>query len=46
MQIHLQVKQGNIAGVVDQLASGVEIDVLEEYSAQTPLMVAVTSPKS
>ncbi|MBD1864801.1 MULTISPECIES: ankyrin repeat domain-containing protein [Trichocoleus] len=43
MQIHLQVKQGNIAGVAAQIASGVDVDALDEYSAQTPLMVAVTS---
>ena len=44
MQIHLQVKQGNIAGVAEQIANGTDIEVLDEYSAQTPLMVAVTSP--
>lgn len=46
MQIHLHVKQGNVAGVVEQIARGVDIDALEEYSAQTPLMLAVTSPKA
>lgn len=46
MQIHTDVKQGNIAGVAEQIASGVDIESLEEYSAQTPLMLAVTSPKA
>lgn len=46
MQIHVDARQGNIAGVAEQLDSGVDIDALEEYSAQTPLMLAVTSPKA
>jgi len=43
MQIHEYVKQGDIAGVAHQLANGVDVDAVEQYSWQTPLMCAVTS---
>jgi ankyrin repeat protein len=44
MQIHIYAKQGDIAGVASQIASGVDIDCVDQYSSQTPLMLAVTSP--
>ena len=44
MQIHIYAKQGDIAGVAHQIASGVDIDCVNKYSSQTPLMCAVASP--
>ncbi len=44
MQIHIYAKQGDIAGVANQIASGVDIDCVNKYSSQTPLMCAVASP--
>ena len=46
MQIHVHARQGNIAGVKQQLAIGVDIDCLDKYPSQTPLMCAVSSPKA
>jgi len=43
MQIHIYAQQGEIAGVEREIANGVDIDCLEEYSQQTPLMYAVSS---
>ncbi|MBD2489388.1 ankyrin repeat domain-containing protein [Aulosira sp. FACHB-615] len=42
-KIHIDVQQGNIAGVADKIANGVDIECLDEYSQQTPLMCAVSS---
>jgi len=46
MQIHIQAKQGDIAGVAHQIANGVDIDCRDQYWSQTPLMWAVTSPNA
>ncbi|MGL5944290.1 MAG: ankyrin repeat domain-containing protein [Waterburya sp.] len=46
MQIHIYAKQGNIAGVAHEIANGVDIDCIDKYTAQTPLMYAVTSPNA
>ncbi|MBW4661820.1 MAG: ankyrin repeat domain-containing protein [Drouetiella hepatica Uher 2000/2452] len=43
MQIHDHAKQGNIAGVAHQVASGVDINCAEKYFLRTPLMCAVAS---
>lgn len=44
MQTHIYyAQQGNIAGVAREIASGVNIDSVDEYSKQTPLMFAVSS---
>ncbi|BAY15244.1 ankyrin [Anabaenopsis circularis NIES-21] len=45
-KIHIDVQQGNIAGVADKIANGVDIECLDEYSQQTPLMCAVSSPNA
>lgn len=45
MKIHDFAIQGNIAGVRQQLAKGVDINCLDE-SSQTPLMCAVSSPNA
>ncbi len=42
-KIHVYAQQGNIAGVARKIANGVDIDRLDEYSQQTPLMCAVSS---
>ena len=42
MQIHTYARQGNIQGVAEELAHGIDIDCIDENS-QTPLMYAVTS---
>ncbi|MDJ0617571.1 MAG: ankyrin repeat domain-containing protein [Calothrix sp. MO_192.B10] len=44
MKIHTYVRQGNIAGVKQEIAHGVDVDCLDKYSSQTPLMCAVISP--
>jgi ankyrin repeat protein len=44
MHIHIYTKQGNIAKVKQEIANGVEIDCVDEYTSQTPLMCAVASP--
>lgn len=46
MQIHIYVQQGDITRVAQEIASGIDIDCVEEYSHQTPLMCAVTSPEA
>jgi ankyrin repeat protein len=43
MQIHLYAQQGDIAGIRDKIANGIDIDCPDEYSQQTPLMCAVSS---
>ncbi|BAY09917.1 ankyrin repeat domain-containing protein [Calothrix sp. NIES-2098] len=43
MQIHIYAQRGDIAGVAREISNGVDIDALEEYSQQTPLMCAVSS---
>ncbi|MBD2103598.1 ankyrin repeat domain-containing protein [Leptolyngbya sp. FACHB-261] len=43
MQIHDCVKRGDIAGVARQLANGIDVNAVEQYSLQTPLMCAVIS---
>lgn len=43
MQIHIYAQQGDIAGVRDKIANGIDIDCPDEYSHQTPLMYAVSS---
>ena len=43
MQIHVEAKKGNIAGVADQLARGVKVNCRDKRSSKTPLMVAVCS---
>ncbi|MBD2494018.1 ankyrin repeat domain-containing protein [Nostoc sp. FACHB-280] len=45
-KIHIDVQQGNIAGVAHEIANGVDIEYLDEYSQQTPLMCAVSSPNA
>ncbi|WP_235526303.1 ankyrin repeat domain-containing protein [Nostoc piscinale] len=45
-KIHIDVQQGNIAGVARKIANGVDIECLDEYSQQTPLMCAVSSPNA
>ena len=42
-KIHIYVQQGDIAGVTRKIANGVNIERLDEYSQQTPLMCAVSS---
>ncbi|ODG99118.1 hypothetical protein A4S05_05580 [Nostoc sp. KVJ20] len=42
-KIHIYVQRGDIAEVARQIANGVDIDCLDEYSQQTPLMCAVSS---
>jgi ankyrin repeat protein len=43
MQIHIYAQQGNIPGVADELANGVDIDCVDENSPHTPLMCALSS---
>ncbi|OUL17537.1 hypothetical protein BV372_34930 [Nostoc sp. T09] len=43
MQIHIYAQQGNIPGVAHEITNGVNIDCVDEYSQQTPLMCAVSS---
>jgi ankyrin repeat protein len=43
MRIHIYVQQGDILGVANEIANGVDIDCVDEYHSQTPLMYAVTS---
>ncbi|MBE9003016.1 ankyrin repeat domain-containing protein, partial [Nostoc sp. LEGE 12447] len=42
-KIHIYVQQGDIAGVARKIANGIDIECLDEYSQQTPLMCAVSS---
>ncbi|YAF94592.1 MAG: ankyrin repeat domain-containing protein [Nodularia sp. CChRGM 3473] len=44
MHIHIYAQQGNIAKVKQEITHGVDIDCLDEYDCQTPLMYAVSSP--
>jgi ankyrin repeat protein len=46
MQIHIYAQRGDIAGVAREIANGIDIDCLEEYSQQTPLMYAVSSSEA
>ena len=46
MQIHIHARQGNIEGVAQEIANGVEIDCLDPINSLTPLMYAVTSNKA
>jgi ankyrin repeat protein len=46
MKIHIYVQQGDIPGVANEIAHGVDIDCVDEYHSQTPLMYAVTSPEA
>ena len=43
MQIHTYAKQGNIRGVVEEIAKGVDINCIDKDNFQTSLMYAVTS---
>ena len=43
MQIHTYTRQGNIQGVAEEIAYGINIDCIDEKNPQTPLMYAVTS---
>ncbi len=43
MQIHTYAKQGNIQGVAQAIAKGVDINCIDKDNSQTPLMYAVTS---
>ncbi len=43
MQIHIYAEQGDIARVAREIANGVDIDSIEEYSPKTPLMCALSS---
>jgi ankyrin repeat protein len=43
MRIHIYVQQGDILGVANEIANGVDIDCVDEYHSQTPLMYAVAS---
>ncbi|WP_414564130.1 MULTISPECIES: hypothetical protein [unclassified Anabaena] len=43
MHIHIYTKQGNIAKVKQEIANGVEINCVDEYTSQTPLMTYGTS---
>ncbi|MBD2115118.1 ankyrin repeat domain-containing protein [Nodosilinea sp. FACHB-141] len=43
MRIHDYVKRGDFTGVAQQIASGVDVNTVEIYSLQTPLMCAVAS---
>ncbi|MFL9454712.1 MULTISPECIES: ankyrin repeat domain-containing protein [Nostocales] len=43
MQIHIYAREGDIAKVAYEIANGVDIDCLEEFSQQTPLMYALSS---
>ncbi|WP_225895438.1 ankyrin repeat domain-containing protein [Dendronalium phyllosphericum] len=45
MQIHIYAQQGDIAGVMREIANGVDIDCLED-DQQTPLMFALSSPNA
>ena len=42
-QIHFYAEQGNILGVTEQLAAGVDVDCIEAWYSQTPLMWAIKS---
>lgn len=44
MGIQIYAKKGDILKVGQEIASGVDIDCIDKYSSQTPLMCAVTSP--
>jgi ankyrin repeat protein len=46
MQIHTYAKQGNIQGVGEEIAKGVEIDCVDQNKPRTPLMYAVASKKA
>lgn len=39
-KIHVYAQQGDIAGIARKIANGVDIDRLDEYSQQTPLIIA------
>ena len=43
MQIHIYAEQGDIAGVAQQIASGVDIDSTDQFYSMTPLMCAISS---
>lgn len=45
-KIHIYAQQGDIAGVARKIANGVDIERIDEYSQQTPLMCAVSSPNA
>ncbi|MEH1795639.1 ankyrin repeat domain-containing protein [Nostoc sp.] len=45
-KIHIYAQQGDIAGVARKIANGVDIERVDEYSQQTPLMCAVSSPNA
>lgn len=44
MQIHIYAKNGDIPKLAGEIASGIDIDCVDNSSLQTPLMYAVTSP--
>ena len=43
VQIHTYARQGNIQGVVKEIAKGVDVDCVDRNNPQTPLMLAVQS---
>ncbi|MBE9002888.1 ankyrin repeat domain-containing protein [Nostoc sp. LEGE 12447] len=45
-KIHIYAQQGDIAGVARKIANGVDIERVDKYSQQTPLMCAVSSPNA
>ena len=45
VQIHTYARQGNIQGVAEELASGIDINCTDKNS-QTPLMYAITSKRA
>jgi ankyrin repeat protein len=46
LPIHQYADEGNIAGVREELAKGVDIDAVDAGSQRTPLMTAVASPRA
>jgi hypothetical protein len=46
MRIHYHVRNGNIPGIIEELAACDDIEIRDKQSGYTPLMEAVTSPKA
>lgn len=43
MKIHIYAKEGNIVGVAEEIANGVDINCLDKNTSQTPLIYAIAS---
>ena len=42
MLIHTYVRQGNIQGVSQEIAKGIDLDCVDKNNSLTPLMYAIT----